>query len=464
MKKEKSSDSVAIIGEIENQLEEILVKKKESIEKEVEERIKREKEEAQRKIQAIEEELNQEKQTLSTYRQLFAEYEQKKQEIKTQIKDHLAKAIELQSQIENMTAQTMTELKVVSELNQELEKIHHESLEKATSLKRTLEEKYGIVAELPENNGDTEVGIDLKRELVRLNKIKELLETNEVFLEPVADKGEARVEEQEGIEETAEPIPEQEKESPEAVQGEGEASASSEPQSKKEMVGPVESESGEEIKAEESEEKEISKEEKDSEAEVTEEEELKTPGQEEIPGEETETSQVEQPSTEIGLEDAYNLLEKYRQEEKIEGNGTVSFYEHQDKIIIDSEYLVSKMSDYVEEAKKLYIKLSQTESPREQFFVKQDIISFQEELRKMMLGVVELAERENCKFPQFTQETINKEVVKDVLERVTLGNWSNQEDFAAFDMYIRELKNVFTAILSPPEKYLESLYHELTAN
>jgi len=122
------------------------------------------------------------------------------------------------------------------------------------------------------------------------------------------------------------------------------------------------------------------------------------------------------------------------------------------------------MSDYVEEAKKLYIKLSQTESPREQFFVKQDIISFQEELRKMMLGVVELAERENCKFPQFTQETINKEVVKDVLERVTLGNWSNQEDFAAFDMYIRELKNVFTAILSPPEKYLESLYHELTAN
>ena len=176
-----------------------------------------------------------------------------------------------------------------------------------------------------------------------------------------------------------------------------------------------------------------------------------------------EVKDEEKPAQGSGLEDIYNLLEKYRQEEKIEGNGTISFYEYEGKIIVDSEYLVSKMSEYVEEAKKLYIKLSQTESPREQFFVKQDIIRFQEELRKMMLGVVELCEKESCNLPEFTSKIINKEVIKDILERVTLGNWSNQEDFAAFDMYAREIKNAFNSVLTPPEKYLEAIHRELTS-
>lgn len=452
MKKEKETtfESVSIIEEIENQLEEILSRKKESIEKELEEKIRREKEEAQKRIQAIEEELSEEKQTLSTYRALFAEFEEKKQEIKTQIKDHLARAIELQSQIENMTAQTMNELKVVSELNQELEKLHHEALEKATSLKKTLEEKYGIVAELPESNGDTEVGVDLKRELLKLKKIKELLESNEVYLEPLEKEGPESTSEER--EETVKEEVETEFEADEEVK----LAAESEEKEKEEEEEEVKAGAEEVFLEDVGEEIEVEKEVLEAElsAEV-----------EEQKGEEVGTEEVkeeEKPTQGSGLEDIYNLLEKYRKEEKIEGNGTISFYENEGKIIVDSEYLVSKMSEYVEEAKKLYIKLSQTESPREQFFVKQDIIRFQEELRKMMLGVVELCEKESCNLPEFTSEIINKEVIKDILERVTLGNWSNQEDFAAFDMYAREIKNAFNSVLTPPEKYLEAIHRELT--
>lgn len=452
MKKEKETtfESVSIIEEIENQLEEILSRKKESIEKELEEKIRREKEEAQKRIQAIEEELSEEKQTLSTYRALFAEFEEKKQEIKTQIKDHLARAIELQSQIENMTAQTMNELKVVSELNQELEKLHHEALEKATSLKKTLEEKYGIVAELPESNGDTEVGVDLKRELLKLKKIKELLESNEVYLEPLEKEGPESTSEER--EETVKEEVETEFEADEEVK----LAAESEEKEKEEEEEEVKAAAEEVVMEDMGEEIEVEKEVLEAElsAEV-----------EEQKGEEVGTEEVkeeEKPAQGSGLEDIYNLLEKYRKEEKIEGNGTISFYENEGKIIVDSEYLVSKMSEYVEEAKKLYIKLSQTESPREQFFVKQDIIRFQEELRKMMLGVVELCEKESCNLPEFTSEIINKEVIKDILERVTLGNWSNQEDFAAFDMYAREIKNAFNSVLTPPEKYLEAIHRELT--
>ncbi|MCD6193353.1 MAG: hypothetical protein J7L26_07765 [Candidatus Aminicenantes bacterium] len=452
MKKEKETtfESVSIIEEIENQLEEILSRKKESIEKELEEKIRREKEEAQKRIQAIEEELSEEKQTLSTYRALFAEFEEKKQAIKTQIKDHLARAIELQSQIENMTAQTMNELKVVSELNQELEKLHHEALEKATSLKKTLEEKYGIVAELPESNGDTEVGVDLKRELLKLKKIKELLESNEVYLEPLEKEGPESTSEER--EETVKEEVETEFEADEEVK----LAAESEEKEKEEEEEEVKAGAEEVFLEDVGEEIEVEKEVLEAElsAEV-----------EEQKGEEVGTEEVkeeEKPTQGSGLEDIYNLLEKYRKEEKIEGNGTISFYENEGKIIVDSEYLVSKMSEYVEEAKKLYIKLSQTESPREQFFVKQDIIRFQEELRKMMLGVVELCEKESCNLPEFTSEIINKEVIKDILERVTLGNWSNQEDFAAFDMYAREIKNAFNSVLTPPEKYLEAIHRELT--
>ncbi|RLE04119.1 MAG: hypothetical protein DRJ11_02185 [Candidatus Aminicenantes bacterium] len=452
MKKEKETtfESVSIIEEIENQLEEILSRKKESIEKELEEKIRREKEEAQKRIQAIEEELSEEKQTLSTYRALFAEFEEKKQEIKTQIKDHLARAIELQSQIENMTAQTMNELKVVSELNQELEKLHHEALEKATSLKKTLEEKYGIVAELPESNGDTEVGVDLKRELLKLKKIKELLESNEVYLEPLEKEGPESTSEER--EETVKEEVETEFEADEEVK----LAAESEEKEKEEEEEEVKAGAEEVVMEDMGEEIEVEKEVLEAELSA----EVKEQKGEEVGTE--EVKEEEKPAQGSGLEDIYNLLEKYRKEEKIEGNGTISFYENEGKIIVDSEYLVSKMSEYVEEAKKLYIKLSQTESPREQFFVKQDIIRFQEELRKMMLGVVELCEKESCNLPEFTSEIINKEVIKDILERVTLGNWSNQEDFAAFDMYAREIKNAFNSVLTPPEKYLEAIHRELT--
>ena len=452
MKKEKETtfESVSIIEEIENQLEEILSRKKESIEKELEEKIRREKEEAQKRIQAIEEELSEEKQTLSTYRALFAEFEEKKQAIKTQIKDHLARAIELQSQIENMTAQTMNELKVVSELNQELEKLHHEALEKATSLKKTLEEKYGIVAELPESNGDTEVGVDLKRELLKLKKIKELLESNEVYLEPLEKEGPESTSEER--EETVKEEVETEFEADEEVK----LAAESEEKEKEEEEEEVKAGAEEVFLEDVGEEIEVEKEVLEAELSA----EVKEQKGEEVGTE--EVKEEEKPTQGSGLEDIYNLLEKYRKEEKIEGNGTISFYENEGKIIVDSEYLVSKMSEYVEEAKKLYIKLSQTESPREQFFVKQDIIRFQEELRKMMLGVVELCEKESCNLPEFTSEIINKEVIKDILERVTLGNWSNQEDFAAFDMYAREIKNAFNSVLTPPEKYLEAIHRELT--
>lgn len=433
-------DSTSIIGEIESKLEEILSKKKESIEKELEEKIKREQEEAQKKIEAIESELKEEKEVLGSYRITFVEYEKRKTEIKKEIKDHLSKAIDLQGKIETMTAQTMEELKVVSELNHELEKIHAEALEQTGSLKKTLEEKYGIVADVPESNGHEDVGIDLQRELVKLKKIKELLETNEGIIEEKVELKESTEKsslelDEEGILKESKPV-DQEEISLKAQQ------------EQHPVEGGVEDKSPEDY----SEKVETEKEENN----ISLEEEKLYKGEEKSFSEEVEESKPES-----GFEDIQKELESYKKSESIEGNGELVYYENQGNVIIDAEFFVSKMNECVEEAKKFYVKLSQVESPREQFFVKQDIIRFQEILRKLVLNYVELCEKQSCQLPGYTEEIINPDVLKDILERVTLGNWSNQEDFASFDMHVRQLSNNFNKKLNPPKEYLESVLSQL---
>ncbi len=426
-------DSSSIIEEIESQLEEILIKRKGSIEKELEENIKREQEEAQNKIKAIETELNEEKEFLGNYRSTFLEYEKRKMEIKEKIKEHLSKAIEFQGKIETMTAQTMEELKVVSELNQELEKIHNENLEQAGSLKKTLEEKYGIVTEVPESNGDEDVGLDLQRELIKLRKIKELLETNEEIIE---EKTELKESSEEAAYEREEEL--------------GQESQEEIPIKSSEEQQPTERLTEDKTSEDSVEEEETEKEKVESKSFDKEEEPF------------SEKIEEEKPAS--NLDDILQNIESFKKTESIEGNGKLVYYENQGEVILDAEFIVSKMNECVEEAKKSYVKLSQVESPREQFFVKQDIIRFQEILRKLVLSYVELCEKQSCRLPDYTTEIINPDVLKDILERVTLGNWSNQEDFAAFDMYSRQLRNNFNIKLTPPNEYLKSVLEQLKSS
>ena len=170
-------DPTPIIEEIENQLEEVLNKKKEEIEKELEERIIQDKKEAKKKIDQIEKELEDEKEALIDYRTLFAEFENNRADIKNQKKEHLDKAIQFLREIETLTAQSIKEIQKVSELDQKLEEFHQAAKEKAAVLKNDLEEKFGIMAEGLEIDEDDE--IDLEQERAKLKKIKELLGAEE---------------------------------------------------------------------------------------------------------------------------------------------------------------------------------------------------------------------------------------------------------------------------------------------
>ena len=506
MRNKDPKKEASIIDEIESQLETILKQKKEDVEKELQEKIQREQYDAKKRMEALEAEIGQEKEALVSFQQLFSEYDTEKVELKQQIKVHLDKAAEMQAEIEAKTKHTLEELSAVTELNQKLEALVKETRERALVMKEDLQQKYGIVASVAVETEEEEVSTHLERELDRLNQIKVLLESGE-NLEISTEKENIRA----SFERAEKPDPDETVETQEPIAEEsveGEDSVSDvyvdeqQDDSEQPTEGDAEAQVEDETQVPEFDTSQIT----DSEAE----------GQEETPERETEIISMDQPSQEEAdaqaeseadtdqdsadadqeaaeivqeISDAdldadaeavaaeiagirglktesqdlelLDTLEKYRESEGKEGEGVISYFKNEENITLDGEYIIAAISTSVDEAKKLYVKLTETESPKDQFFVKQEIIRHQEAVRKLMLSCIRMCEKDSEFMPKFTQDILNVEVFKNTLEKVSMENWSNQEDFTAFDEYAKGLKDQFYAKITPPAEYLQSIIQEL---
>ena len=407
--KDTHKEPTPIIEEVENQLERIFNKKKEEIEEELEGKIKQEKEEAEEKISQIEKELEEEKKALINYRTAIVEFENNKADTKSQIKEHLDKAMQSLSEIDTLTAQTLEELKKVNELNQKLEQFHHAAEEKASILKKDLEERFGIVAEGLETKELEDV--DLKQELVKLRKIKELL----------------------GPTEATEPVTRSTTETKEQAETE-------ESEDNKEDEPGVEK-----SKMNESAELPLSEENEAKEKEL-------------LADKESEKSSLR---GETNFEEAFETLARFRKSERARNDGEVSYFQNKDKMILDGESFVSNLNKDLDEAKKLFMKLTQAESPKDQFFIKQEIIRYQKSLRKIILGSVRLCEKDTCSFPKYTSDILNMDVLKDILEKVSMENWSSQDDFHSFDEFAKKIKAAYYTRITPWAAYLKSVIEEL---
>lgn len=408
--KEILEDQTPIIEDVENQLEKIFIKKKQEIEEELEGKIQQEKKEAEKKIHQIEKELEDEKEALVNYRTTLAEFENNKADTKSQIKEHIEKAVQSLTEIDTLTAQTLEELKKISELNQKLEEFHHAAEEKTAILKKDLEEKFGIVAEGLEAK-ELE-NVDLKQELTKLKKIKELLgstETPEPVTRITREKRKAE-EDIEGSEVSKEDELHVEKpkmnEAAESSLSEKNEAKDKEPSAKGEL------------------EKNFLKGETD-------------------------------------FQDAFETLAKFRKSERARNDGEVSYFQNKDKMILDGESFVSNLNRDLDEAKKLFTRLTQAESPKDQFFIKQEIIRYQKSLRKIILGSVRLCEKETCSLPKYTLDILNMDVLKDILEKVSMENWSNQDDFHSFDELAKKIKDAYYERITPWAAYLKSVIEEL---
>ncbi len=449
-------DSSSILEDIENQLNLTLEKKRQEIEAELEEKINREKEEARQKISRVEQELKEDKQALQDYRVALSEFTVTKKEIKQKIQTHLSKASEYQTEIDSLSEKTLEELRAITDLHARLEQAGNDATEKIGDLKKDLQEKYGVTAELPDSSPGFSADFNLEEELDKLKKIKELLNLNGSQGDKYQITGEqpAAAENPEaGEKEEAEAAPVEEKEESETPEWspdlkEMEPQAGEEPAGR-DATGPFQEEPGDKMK------EPIEQEHQTPEEKPAEEEEkngvpflnmLKkfTSGKNKVPAEIPET------------------LEKFRKVEGGDEEGQVIYYENEGKAVLDGEHIFSVLEKCLQESGELYENIMKTESPKDQFFIKQKIIRQQEIARKFMLNYINVCEQKHCLFPEATREFFNADILKDILERVSMENWSNHEDFERFIVYIEDLAGKFRENMSSPEKFADTLLQDLT--
>jgi len=420
---------IPLLEEVENRLNELIRQKKEAIERELEEKIRREKEEAEKKIKQIEEEFQKGKKLLEDYHQVVADFEAERMRLQQEIKERFQRVIQHQTEIEKLASLTLEEIKQVAELNTQLEILEKRSGEKIALIRQQIEEKYGVVTEIPEIPAEEEFRIDLEKELERLKKIKELLEERISQGFPAWSELKGK---EEKIAESA-PVREEEPEKEPAETMEilsGPELEIRPPETELEIIPPVETAETLAFKPDLS-----------AEAPVAE-----TPAEEAV-----ETFQ-----------DVYEKLEGYRRVHS-ENEGEVSYFEKGEIRIIDAEALIATMNETLEASKRLYQKLAQTDSPKDHFFIKQEIINQQEILRKHLLHVIKLCEKEGFMLPAVTQNVVNTNLLKDLLERLSIENWSDEIDFQAISEFIEALKENFYRLITPPVRYLKTLLVELGA-
>jgi len=161
------------------------------------------------------------------------------------------------------------------------------------------------------------------------------------------------------------------------------------------------------------------------------------------------------------LESVTAALEKLRNTDPADVNGDIVFFKKGKKMVIDGEPLISPMVETLNKVQALHSLLAQKESPKDQFFIKQDIINQQEILRKVYFETVKLCEKESNSLPGYTSEILNVSSIKDILEKLSLGNWSNHYDFESFKNYATILINAFYAKINPPLAYFQSILKQL---
>jgi len=451
------------------------------------------------------------------------ETEDERADLKSKIKDNLKRAIEFQTEIKELTGKTLEGLEKMDDLSKMLEELYHKAEEKVESLEKDLEVKSTVPdGEKPKEEGvDFGQLLSKAKEIKEMLRKPGEIEP-EGFEEEKEGKVEEEGAPEEPIEEgpaeeispleavddeTAkvkakeeaeiEPVPE-EKEEPgiEEAKAEeapvGDEEAEEEPA---EEISPLEAmdktikmKAGEEVEMEpEPEEKEEAgiEEAKAEEAPVGDEEPEEAP-EEEIspldaldetikikPEEKLKKKAAQEEKRDAGGEvadvsgypkrrasDALDILERYKKTEP-EEEAEVIYYENDDKKILDSECIVSAVFSRLEEAEKLYEKLSKTESPIDQFFVKQEIIRSQEALRGVILAGTRMLEKESCTLPEYTIGVMNMDVLKETLEKLSMQNWSKKTDFNLFNEYATRLKKDFYARISVLVDYLKSLLDEL---
>jgi len=379
-------DSILVIQEIENQLERLLTRKKDEINGALAARIREEEEAARARMDGVEKEIDQERESLREFQTMVSETEGERQAVLEEIRAGFSRALDLQSQIEGLVKRTVEEIGKVEDLQRKMESLRRRTSEQAAFLKKDLKERFGIVADpRGEEERWLEPAPNLDAELKKLKRIRTLLAGGT-----------------EGL-----PGPEN---SPESEREDAWRTRIPEIQELIQATKPVEE---------------------------------------------------EDPPPLRGAEDAASTLERLRRIEPVAGSGEISYFKQGDRTVLDAGRLLDAVDRAVDVARKLAGKLEETESPRDRFLIKQELINGQEGLRNLVLRAATLCGKGAMALPPDTLGVIDAAGLRDLFDRLSVGNWANAADLAAFTAEARALRVAFEEGAVPPERYSLSILKEL---
>lgn len=374
----------------------------------LEDTLAKKKEDAEKKLDQIRKEIDKRRESLTNFETQIAELEKHKADFEGKVTDHLDKAIQYKKEIEKLAESKLSELKKMDKLDQKIREHRQQAEEKTAELKQNLEEKYEVTPSAPENEAHEEkVKGSIEEELNKLRKVKELLGLAEV------------------------------------------------PQIKEE-VGP-EARTAEEISLEEGET------EKEAPPEMLEAEEPGLKEEKEAEAIKEEVVSQAPPVDEGDSRDKLALLETLKKLETVGGEDKIMYYKGEKKTVIDGRCLFSAIDSRIQQARDLYQNLDPNSAPKDQFKIKQEIRNCQENLRKYFLKTIEMYEKESFLLPEYSSEVLNINILRDIMEHLSMLNWSEEENFSFFNDRIDKIKRSFYSKITPPDNYLVSIHEELSA-
>jgi hypothetical protein len=421
----------ALLDDLEKRVSEIFSAQKSEVEQSLIERINREKEEAQRRIEAVNHEFAQVRGYLEEHKTVMAELQSTEDHLRGEIRGHFDRAVNYQKMMENAAALAGDELEKIGGLNQELEKVRAKAVLEYETLKKHLVGYTGVLATIPVPAGRTVDLVDWSEELGKLRKVRDLLATLRQS-DPAL-----------GFETVPEPEP-----APSPY--EATAPAAPEAEELAASLGLIDAED-------------------DS---VIDDHDFAVPGthQEEHRADaagfqfeaaaltvELEPEPAAEPDAEAAPETAawpaaeavparhpaLDALDRYRRTESVNNGIEIGFFAAETASVLDAESFMTAVGKVIDNAGELHGQLNKAASVKDLFLLKQEILNQQEILRKVFFRVVRFCDKENGRLPEMLALIITSQGMKDVIERLTMANWSDPSDFKPFQTELKAMKRAF---------------------
>jgi len=448
---ESQIDPAAVLDDIERRVGEIFSAQKNEVEQTLIEKINREKEEAQRRIETVNREFAQVRGFLDEHKQAMAELLTTETYLRGEIRGHFERAVNYQKMMENAAALAGDELEKIGGLNRDLEKVRVKAEEEYAGLKRNLAGYAGIAAQIPAPAAPAEGSdVDWNEEMGKLRQVRDLLAT---LRQPVAAAATADDE----LLTTAPAAPEAEElaaslglidSDDDSVSDDHDFALGNVPASDGEAIpdvadlaAEIEPEAAPEAVVETTPEFGFSAE----------------PASSPEPAPEPEPTVASSPESNAVL----GSLARYRKTEPINNGTEICFFSGEAAAFLDAESFVAAVGKIVENAGQLHSQLAQTASVKELFLLKQEILNQQEVLRKIFFRVVRFCDKENGRLPETLGEFLGSQGMKDLIERLTMANWSDPSDFKPFQIELKSIKRAFESRAAADPHYLQSVLDQV---